>query len=171
MRSPSLFALALALVLAGPACHESKPVATPLPSLAFYAVSEEPIEGGRFIDLPGLPKVGYVASAPHLVVTSLDSIITAAVPPVPASFDKNGDVQAGNSTTPALLLKLHPTDMERLRQLAKELGNRRILVALNNEILMAPSAASLFRGGSVLYPVAEDKNRRRLQDELEKMEK
>jgi hypothetical protein len=61
--------------------------------------------------------------------------------------------------------------MERLTQLAKEVGTGRIVVALDNEILMAPSAVSLFRGGSVIYPVSEDKNRRRLQDELERMAK
>lgn len=173
MRTPfSFVGLALALLLVSAACHHEKPVVEkPPPTLAFYTVSAEPVAGGRFVDTPSLPKVGHVASAPDMVVTSLEAVIPAAIPPSPPGFDKNGDIHASSMTTPALLLKLHAPDLKKLANLVKDLKKQRVLVTLDGEPLMAPTADSLFRGSGVMYPVGESGDRMRVQDELEKMAK
>ena len=41
------------------------------PTLAFYVVSKEKIEGGRFIDTKAFPKLGHIAAKPALVITPL----------------------------------------------------------------------------------------------------
>ena len=41
------------------------------PALAFYVVSPEKIEGGRFIDTKTLPKLGHIAAKPGLVIAQL----------------------------------------------------------------------------------------------------
>ncbi len=38
------------------------------PALAFYVVSPEKIEGGRFIDTKTLPQLGHIAVKPGLVI-------------------------------------------------------------------------------------------------------
>jgi len=41
--------------------------------LAFYVISEKNIEGGRFIDTQDMPRLGYIASKPDLMVTNLQA--------------------------------------------------------------------------------------------------
>jgi hypothetical protein len=43
--------------------------------LAFYIVSEQRIEGGRFIDTTNFPKLGYIAAKPDLMVTNLAAVL------------------------------------------------------------------------------------------------
>lgn len=41
------------------------------PTLAFYIVGPEKIEGGRFIDTKAFPKLGHIAAKPELVIAAL----------------------------------------------------------------------------------------------------
>lgn len=43
-------------------------------TLAFYVVSDVKIEGGRLIDTPDMPKLGYIAGKPDLTVTNLQAV-------------------------------------------------------------------------------------------------
>ena len=52
-----------------PACYVW--AADEKPALAFFTVSPEKIEGGRFIDTKTLPKLGHIAAKPGLVIAQL----------------------------------------------------------------------------------------------------
>jgi len=42
--------------------------------LSFYIVSEEKIEGGRYVDTPDFPKVGYIAAKADLIIVRLAAV-------------------------------------------------------------------------------------------------
>ena len=51
-------------------CQSRQP-ATPL---SLYIVSTEKIDGGRYIDTPAFPKLGYIAASPDLIITSIEQV-------------------------------------------------------------------------------------------------
>ena len=53
-------------------CRSSAPV-TPL---SVFVVSQEKVEGGRLIDTPDFPKLGYIGSTPDLTITKLEAVGT-----------------------------------------------------------------------------------------------
>jgi hypothetical protein len=67
-----------AILLTG--CRRDSSSATAIP-LSFYVVHDEKVEGGRFIDKPDFPKLGYIAATPDLVVQRLQSVDLDASPP------------------------------------------------------------------------------------------
>ena len=67
------FCLTLALTLIG---FVARGETTNAP-LTFYVVSQEKIEGGKFIDTGALPKLGYIGPKPDLVITQVSKVSTA----------------------------------------------------------------------------------------------
>ena len=68
--SLSLFAASLLF-----SCQADRPktVASPL---LYYVISQENIDGGRFIDTPDFPKLGYIRPVADLVITTLKDATT-----------------------------------------------------------------------------------------------
>jgi hypothetical protein len=71
IRKSLLLLLPLALILGG--CRRETGATNSVP-LSFYAVSDNPIEGGRLVDMPGFPQLGYVGKDPDLVIGSLKDV-------------------------------------------------------------------------------------------------
>jgi hypothetical protein len=68
------FCLGVALTFANLLAH-GETTNTPL---SFYTVTPEKIEGGKFIDTAQLPKFGYIASKPELIITQIEKLSTAS---------------------------------------------------------------------------------------------
>src|ERR1041384_1779502 len=99
--------------------------------LTFYIVSEQKIEGGKFIDAPNLPKVGYISAKPDLVVTTLLDVYrekraTSAI--------VDGKV-VPSQPPPGLAVALRPDDAKRFTALTEKSLGRRLLVALGGRPL------------------------------------
>jgi len=138
------FCLALALTFSS-LLAQGETTNTPL---SFYIVSQEKIEGGKFIDTAALPKFGYIARKPELIVTQIEKLSTA--PP--------GDW---------LNVWLFPQDSKRL----KEFKSKRLLVMVGERVVhvvdpLFPMAGDLLQLG--FENAAELK---RVQDELSKLVK
>ncbi|HXR45980.1 MAG TPA: hypothetical protein VN784_00940 [Candidatus Limnocylindrales bacterium] len=110
----------LAALLTG--CKRQPP-ATPL---SLYIVSTEKVDGGRYIDTPAFPKLGYIAATPDLIITSLE-----AVGPNEAGV-------AGNMK-PGVVVMLHQVDAEKCAALSQKAVYRKILFMVGDEPLTAPT--------------------------------
>src|SRR5438105_14478069 len=96
--------------------------------LKFYIVSEQKIEGGKFIDTPSLPKVGYISATPDLVVTNLLDVYREKR----ATSDiVNGKV-VPSQPSPGLAVALRPDDAKRFTALTEKALGKRLLVALGD---------------------------------------
>ena len=101
-------------------------------TLKFYIVSENPIAGGRFIDTPDCPKVGYITNTPNLVITRLESVSTNTT--TSYSFE-NGKSSA--VLTPAILINMYGPDAAKFADLTRQNIHRRILICLGERPLIA----------------------------------
>ncbi len=91
--------------------------------LVFFTVSEEMFPGGKYIDTPDLPKTGFIASKPDLIVTNL----------VDAHLENRTHSQQSR-----LLIKLSPEDGKHLSALTKKSIAKKVLVMLGDKPLVAP---------------------------------
>jgi hypothetical protein len=96
-------------------------------ALRFYIVSDGPIAGGRYIDTPDCPKVGYVANTPNLTVTRLQSVTT--------------NVTEGTFIESVIVIQLCAPDAKVLADLTRRNVGRRILISLGARPLVAPIVA------------------------------
>src|ERR1041384_4172509 len=108
-------------------------------SLAFFIVSQEKIEGGRFIDTTNFPKLGYVAAKPDLQVTNLADVYPAKV----ANFAIQGDGKGNQKIAPAnpppsLSVKLTTADAKRFTELTQRAVGKQLLIMLGDKPLTAP---------------------------------
>ena len=71
MRHIQLLIWAAAFVLCG--CGRSASGVGVVP-LSFYIVSDERVEGGRYIDTVEFPKLGYIAATPDLLLKNLKAV-------------------------------------------------------------------------------------------------
>ena len=87
--------------------------------LSFYIVSEEKIDGGRLIDTLDLPKLGYIAAKPDLVITQLVAV-SRKVAHDGGIHDKNGNQIAKGEDHPELDITFRPEDAKKFEELTKE---------------------------------------------------
>ncbi|HRZ58911.1 MAG TPA: hypothetical protein P5525_26050 [Candidatus Paceibacterota bacterium] len=87
-------------------------------ALTFYVVREEKMEGGRFIDTPELPKVGYIAAKADMTVTNLQDVYPQKVADFAIMGDGHGEHTVVSShPPPALAVVLGTEDAKRFASL------------------------------------------------------
>ncbi len=101
-------------------------------SLKFYIVSSEPVDGGRFIDTKQLPKVGYVAATPSLLVSKLRKVTLA----------ERSAVGAVNSNVWSFIIFLLPEDAAGLGSLTATNVGEQMLISIGDEPVVAARIAS-----------------------------
>jgi hypothetical protein len=118
-------------------------------ALCFFVVSEKPIGGGRYIDTPDFPKVGYISNSPGFVLTKLQKVWT-------------NEVTLGTNTVPTVTIKMFQTDGESFAAFTQQNINRKLLLVLRDKPLIAATvkapieAGSLELDGRLPFSVVED---------------
>jgi hypothetical protein len=113
---------------------------SPSTALSFYIVSERKIEGGRFIDTLDLPKLGYIAIKPDLIITQLVAVSETVSHSSMVKIDKDGNrIETPLPDSPALNITILPADKKKFEVLTGHSVGRRMLMMLGDVPLMAPT--------------------------------
>ena len=123
------------------------------PALAFYVVSPEKIEGGRFIDTKAFPKLGHIAAKPGLVITQLKEA---------RLIKRAGD-------RPNILITLQDNQVQQLADFTGKHVGKKILLMLGNEPLIAPRVVEKIRTPALQISLSEEKKRTRILKALKQL--
>ena len=139
-------------------------------TLAFYVVSEEKVDGGRFIDTPDLPKLGYIAAKPDMVITQLVAVSETVTH---SSMGKIGEDGKVTSTPlpdqPALVVQILPADAEKFKSLTEHCVGKQVLMMLGDTPLIAPRVSSPISTKSLQISFGDHGNRKPIEDALKKL--
>lgn len=139
-------------------------------ALSFYIVSNENVEGGRFIDTPDLPKLGYIAANPDLVITRLAAVHKSIARSGTSTTDKNGKATTTPSPArPAVDILLLPKDVQKIQALTSQNIGKRVLMMLRDKPLIAPTVLSPISTPAVQIVMGEHANPREIEDGLKKL--
>ena len=120
------------------------------PTLAFYVVSPEKIEGGRFIDTKTLPKLGHIAAKPGLVIAQLKE----------ASLIK----RAGDRSN--ILIVLGDKEVDQFAEFTGQNVGKILLLMLGNEPLIAPKVLEKIRTSAPQISLSDKQKRIRIFEAL-----
>ena len=123
------------------------------PTLAFYVVSPEKIEGGRFIDTKAFPKLGHIAAKPGLVIAPLKEARLIKRP---------GD-------RPNILIALHDKHVNQLADFTSKNVGKTILLLLGNEPLIAPRVLEQIRTPALQISLSDKQKRTRILKALKRL--
>ena len=123
------------------------------PALAFYVVSPEKIEGGRFIDTKTLPKLGHIAAKPGLVIAQLKE----------ASLIK----RAGDR--PNILIVLGDKEVDQFAEFTGRNVGKIILLMLGNEPLIAPKILEKIRTPALQISLSKEHDRPKILEALKRL--
>tara|TARA_B100000929_G_scaffold258391_1_gene221605 strand:+ start:86 stop:559 length:474 start_codon:yes stop_codon:yes gene_type:complete len=123
------------------------------PTLAFYAVSPQEIERGRFIDTKEFPKLGYIAAKPGLVIAQIKEARLIKRP---------GD-------RPNILITLQDKQVDQLEDFTGKNEGKTILLLLGNEPLIAPRVLEKVRAPALQISLSEEKKRTRILKALKQL--
>jgi hypothetical protein len=138
--------------------------------LAFYIVSEEKIEGGRFIDTTNFPKLGYIAAKPNLIVTNLVNVYPTKQPDYDIMVDKAGNETAvPRQPRESLTIQLSSDDAKKFAALTEDEMDRRLLIMLGERPLVAPLVRWRIQGGYVEIDYLNATELKKIADELKKL--
>lgn len=107
--------LFLAISLLG-GCHIGGPKSASKP-ISYYVVSEVSIEGGRFVETPDFPKLGYIRPVPDLVIGSLK---TAGIFKLHTISDSEGLDEHTESWGRAIAITLFLSDAKKAAELERQ---------------------------------------------------
>jgi len=139
-------------------------------ALTFHIVSEEKIDGRGFIDTPALPKVGYIASSPDLMVTKLRDVYSQKEAGYAIMGETNGTHRVVPShASPSLAVRLQPEDAKRFEALTERALNKRLLVTFGGEPLSAPWVRAPIGGGSFTISFRSQAELKKVEDGLKKL--
>ena len=139
----ALFLTGLILVVA-PFAQATGAVVISTNSLRFFIVSDEENPAGRYVNVPGLPNVGYISDAPNLVVTNLQAVVTNA-----AHWSERYLGKETERSEPALEITMFRQDARRIGDLTRQNIGRRILLMLGERPIIAPLIRSPIDSGSM----------------------
>ena len=139
-------------------------------ALKFYIVSEEETDGGRFIDTPELPKVGYISVRPDLVVTNIKDVFPQKSAGSAIMGDTNGMHTVVPSHPPsALSVTLRAEDGVRFASLTEKAIGKRLLVMLDEKPLTAPKVMAPIESGGFLIEFRDENDLKKTEDALKKL--
>ena len=152
-------------------CRPVSPNATSTP-LSFYVVSEEKVEGGRFIDTPDFPKLGYIAATPDLVIARLEAVAPDVSRRQDVMVDKDGkETVMPLQTKPALIIRMRADDAKKFTTLTEQAVGKRVLIMLGETPLIAPMVLSPIPTQSLILTLGDKTNNKKIEDELKRLVK
>jgi hypothetical protein len=139
--------------------------------LAFYLVSKENIEGGRFIDTTDFPKLGYIADKPDLTVTNLQEVFYDKSMNIVIKPNKDGKTNwiAQSDLPKYLVVKLRPDDAKQFMALTKKSVGRQLLVMLGGKPLIAWSQVAPFPEGRFDISFSDQADLEKTEADLKKL--
>ena len=141
------------VLLAGCRRESSNRASVPL---SFYVVSDQKIEGGRFIDTPDFPKLGYIAGTPDLVVTRLESVALDVSPPF-------------SETRPAVSIAMCSQDAPSFTALTERAIDKKLLLMQGDTPLIAPRVKARIPSASLMLTFGEGTDPKKAADDLKKL--
>ncbi len=140
--------------------------------LLFYIVSQEKIDGSRYMDTVEFPKLGYIGTNADLVVTQLTGV--HFTPPgsheYKATQDKDGKITSERlPDRPQLSVELKPEDGDKLESLTGQNIGKRVLIMLGNRPLIVVTIYSPVSRKGFRVTLRNESEREKLKDELEKL--
>jgi hypothetical protein len=139
-------------------------------ALAFYVVSEEKIDGGRFIDTLDFPKLGYIAAKPDLVITQLVAVSETVSHSSMMERGKDGKwVEKPLPDRPALDVQILPEDSQKFEALTKQNIGKQVLLMVGDTPLTAPRVQSPISTRSFQLTIGEHSNQKVIEDALKKL--
>ena len=131
--------------IAAPASQSQNQVPAQAPAKAagtnviqLFAVSDQPVPGGRFLDSPTFPKLGYIAATPDLALSELASVTSGTE----VSGTSTGDSRA------AVLVTLNESGAKGLADLTMRIVGGRLAIFVGPDLITAPVVRSPVLGGS-----------------------
>jgi preprotein translocase subunit SecD len=142
--------------------------------LTFYTVSEQRIDGGRFIDTAAIPKAGYIAAKPDLTATALRDVYPQESAGFSIMTDTNGNhTVVTNAPVPALTVVLSPEDAKRFAALTERAVGKRLLVMLGEKPLTAPVVRTPIEAGTMVIEFGREfggqAEAKKVEDDLKKL--
>jgi hypothetical protein len=138
-------------------CRRESPVFTGVP-LSIYIVSEEKIDGGRFIDTEEFPKIGYIAATPDLAITRLDMVST------------NGQkTSAPVKQRVELIITMRPEDAKKFTAITDKATGKRLLLMLGDTPLIAPMVRGPIPTQSIVLTLGDKVDQKKIEDGLKKL--
>ena len=117
-------------------------------ALAFFVVSDTAIPGGRYIDTPEFPKLGYISNAPSYVLTKLREVSTNDMTSV-SIVDKK---LVSTNTSPSVSITMFVADRESFAEFTRQNIDRKILLMLRDKPLIAPMVRAPIETGNLHLP-------------------
>ena len=162
---PILWVTALLLF----SCRDISPASTNVP-LSFYIVSAEKIEGGRFIDTPDFPKLGYIPAVPALALSNLESVIPDVSREQVVMIDKDGkETVEPMKERMAFHIRMRPDDAKKFTALTEQAIGKQMLVMLGDKPLTAARVMSPISGQSLLLAIGAKTDTKTIEDGLKKL--
>jgi bifunctional N-acetylglucosamine-1-phosphate-uridyltransferase/glucosamine-1-phosphate-acetyltransferase GlmU-like protein len=133
-------------------------------------VSEEKIEGGRFIDTPDFPKLGYIAAVPELEITTLGAVIPDVSRQQAVVVDKDGKEKVEPmKKRAALTIRLHSADAKKLAALTGHAVGKQVLFMLGDTPLIAPRVMAPISTHTLPLTFSEKADAKKIEDGLKKL--
>jgi preprotein translocase subunit SecD len=139
-------------------------------ALTFYVVSEKKIDGGRFIDTPDFPKLGYIAAKPDLVITQLVAVSETVAHSSMGKIGKDGKLtETPLPDQPALIVRILPADAQKFESLTEQSIGKRVLLMVGDTPLIAPVVHSPISTQSFQITIGERSDQKVIEDALKKL--
>ena len=160
--------LCLASVLLS-GCGPAKP-SGPITPVSFYIVSQEKIEGGRFIDTEDFPKLGYIAAAPDLVITRLLSVAPVVTHQQSSMVDKDGKETALPSETKSeIAMSMRADDAKNFTTLTGKAVGKELLMMLGETPIVAPRIGAAVSLATLTLTLPAKADKKKIEDGLKKL--
>jgi hypothetical protein len=121
-------------------------------------VSDEKIEGGRLIDAPDFPKLGYIAAAPDLVIRRLETVGLVTSKPY-------------SRARPAISIVMRSDDGQRFTALTERAAGKTLLVMLGDTPLMAPKVMERIPTASMMLAFGKKVDSQEIKNVTDCLEK
>lgn len=150
-------------------CQRNSPTMTRTP-LSFYVVSEQKVQGGRFIDAPDFPKLGYIATTPDLVISRLEQVMPDVSREQGTMVDKDGkETVLPLRSRPAVIIRMSPEDAKKFTALTEKAIGKQVLMMLGETPLIAARVHSPIPTQSLIITLDEKGENKRIENELKKL--
>ena len=136
--------------------------------LAFYVVSDQKIEGGRFVDTPDMPKLGYIAAEPDLVVTNLQEVFPDKDRQIVIVPDKDHPI-APSDLPQYLAVRLRLSDAKPFIDLTERSAGKQMLVMLGGRPLTSWHGVGRFPEGRFDISFQNGADLKKTEDDLKKL--
>ena len=138
--------------------------------LSFYIVSTEKIEGGRFIDTPDFPKLGYIPAVPALVLTKLEAVIPDVSREQAVTVDKDGtQTVEPTKKRAALHIRMRTDDAEKFTALTEQAVGQQMLLVLGDTPLITARVLTPIATQSLQLTFGEKSDTKKIEDALRRL--